>query len=255
MKIVFSDLPHLKKSLVAGLIIIVVFCFGYFTGRYSNRTFPTGSFPAKEMPIFYIQKNAPEVCLTFDISWGEKTLPLVLQVLADNQVPATFFVSGPWAVRHTAELKAIYNCGHEIASHGDRHINLSQFPLETVRENIKKSHRDLLSIVDRVAPFFRPPNGDYDDVVIDTARELGFETVIWAVDSLDWKNPGPDYMVHRILERVFPGSIILCHASDSSKQIHLALPEMIKGLRAKGYRLVTLSKLLEGGTVGRNDPR
>jgi polysaccharide deacetylase family sporulation protein PdaB len=255
MKIVFLDFSHLKKPLMVGLLIMVVFCGGYFTGKYSNQTLPTGGFLAKEMPIFYIQKKAFEVCLTFDISWGEKTLPLVLQVLADNQVPVTFFVSGPWAVRHAEALKAIYNYGHEIASHGDRHLNLSQYPKETVRENIKKSHQDLLAIVDRVAPFFRPPNGDYDDVVIDTARELGFETVIWAVDSLDWKNPGPEYMVHRILERVFPGSIILCHASDSSKQIHLALPEMIKGLRAKGYRLVTLSKLLEGGTVGRNDPR
>ena len=91
--------------------------------------------------------------------------------------------------------------------------------------------------------------------MIDTARELGFETVIWAVDSLDWKNPGSDYMVNRILSRTFPGAIILCHASDSSKQIQLALPGIIKGLRAKGYQFVTLSQLYKGGTAARNDPR
>jgi polysaccharide deacetylase family sporulation protein PdaB len=255
LKIIFSDVSYLKKAVIVGIIIIMVFSAGYFTGKYTHDIFPAGGFLAREMPIFYIQKGVNEVCLTFDISWGEKTLPLVLQILADNQVPATFFISGPWALTHQRELKAIAECGHEIASHGDRHINLSQYPKETVKENIKKAHQDLLSVVDRVAPFFRPPNGDYDDMVIDTAKELGFETVIWAVDSLDWKNPGPDYMVHRILTRAFPGAIILCHASDSSKQIHLALPGIIHGLRAKGYKLVTLSKLFENGSPAKKDPR
>lgn len=255
MKIIFSDDSYIKKIFIFGLIVIVVFGAGYFTGKHTREIFPANSFLAREMPIFYIEKGAAEVSLTFDISWGEKTLPLVLQILAENQVPATFFVSSPWALTHQRELKAIADCGHEIASHGDKHINLSQYPKETVKNNIKKAHQDLLSVVDRVAPFFRPPNGDYDDVVIDTAKELGFETVIWAVDSLDWKNPGPDYMVQRILTRSFPGAIILCHASDSSKQIHLALPGIIKGLRAKGYKLVSLSQLFENGTPGKNDPR
>lgn len=233
----------------------MAFGAGYFTGKHSGKAFPVTGFLAREMPVFYIQTGEKEACLTFDISWGEKTLPLVLQILAQQQVPATFFVSGPWAVTHRQELKAIVECGHEIASHGDRHINLSQYPKDTVKANIKKAHQDLLTVVDRVAPFFRPPNGDYDDVVIDTARELGFETVIWAVDSLDWKNPGPDYMVQRIVSRVFPGAIILCHASDSSKQIHLALPGIIQGLRSKGFKLVSLSQLFEHGTPAKNDPR
>jgi peptidoglycan/xylan/chitin deacetylase (PgdA/CDA1 family) len=62
-------------------------------------------------------------------------------------------------------------------------------------------------------------------------------------------------MVNRVLERAFPGAIILCHASDSSREIHLALPGIISGLRKKGYRLVTLSQLAEGGSFARNDPR
>jgi polysaccharide deacetylase family sporulation protein PdaB len=247
---------YAKRSLWMITVSLIVFSLGYFGGKLSNSgVLPTMGLLAKEMPLFSVKKSAAEVCLTFDISWGEKTLPLVLKVLQENQVPATFFLSGPWAVRHPVETKAIFDGGHEIASHGDRHINLSQYPKETVKENISKAYQDLLSVTGRVAPFFRPPNGDYDDIVIDTARELGFETVIWAVDSLDWKNPGPDYMIQRVLTRVFPGAIILCHASDSSKEIHLALPRIIQGLRIKGYILVTLSKLVEGGVIQRNDPR
>lgn len=246
---------YVKRTILLVLALILTFSIGYWAGKVSISDLPAIGLLAREMPIFYVKKTAPEVCLTFDISWGEKTLPLVLTVLEQQQVPATFFLSGPWAVRHGEFVKNIDEQGHEIASHGDRHLNLSQYPKEIVKENINKAHQDLLSVVDRVAPFFRPPNGDYDDLVIDTARELGFETIIWSVDSLDWKNPGPNYMVDRVLKRAFPGAVILCHASDSSHEIHLALPRIITGLRKKGYRLVTLSQLFEGGSPARNDPR
>ncbi len=246
---------YIKRTILIVACLLLTFGLGYLTGRISLNDLPVVGLLAREMPIFYVKKHAPDVCLTFDISWGEKTLPLVLKVLEEQQTPATFFLSGPWAIRHPEAVREIYARGHEIASHGDRHLNLSQYPKEVVRENISKAHRDLLSVVDRVVPFFRPPNGDYDDLVIDTAKELGFETVIWSVDSLDWKNPGPDYMIDRVLKRSFPGAIILCHASDSSHEIHFALPGIISGLRKKGYRLVTLSQLAEGGSFARNDPR
>ena len=246
---------YIKRTILMVLGLILTFGLGYWTGKFSVDDLPVNGLLARKMPIFYVKKKTPDVCLTFDISWGEKTLPLVLKVLENQQTPATFFLSGPWAVKHPEAVKEIYNQGHEIASHGDRHLDLSQYPKETVRENISKAHRDLLSVVDRVAPYFRPPNGDYDDLVIDTAKELGFETVIWSVDSLDWKNPGPEYMIDRVLQRVFPGAIVLCHASDSSREIHLALPGIISGLRKKGFRLVTLSQLAEGGSFARNDPR
>jgi len=91
--------------------------------------------------------------------------------------------------------------------------------------------------------------------VVDTARSLGYETVIWAVDSLDWKNPGVDFMVERVLGRTFSGAIVLMHASDSSQQIQDALPLIIDGLRGKGFRLVPLSELTRLGTPARRDPR
>ncbi len=245
----------LRRMALLLILAALIFSVGCLVGRLSLETIPTSGFLAKEMPIFYIQKKTAEVCLTFDISWGQETLPKVLKVLSSYQVPATFFLSGPWATKHPEAVKAITDSGHEIASHGDRHLNLSQYPKEVVRENVAKAHQDLLSVTEKVVPFFRPPNGDYDDLVIDTAREQGYETVIWAIDSLDWKNPGPDYMIERVLSRAFNGAIILCHASDSSKQIHLALPGIIEGLRAQKYKIVTLSQLAANAKPARNDPR
>jgi len=211
--------------------------------------------PGTDLPMFWVQTPHRQVALTFDISWGTKMLPQVLPVLAEHGLKCTFFLSGPWSERHPDLVRAIVAGGHEIASHGHRHDNLSQYDRDYIARNISTAHDILKRLSGQTPRFFRPPNGDYDDLVVATARELGYETVIWSVDSLDWKNPGVDYMVNRVLKQVFRGAIILFHASDSCRETHLALPRVIAGLREAGYQLVTLGELLAGGTPARDDPR
>ncbi len=212
----------------------------------------------KDMPMFYVRLKDDKqklAALTFDISWGRKTPPLVLEVLRQYRQQATFCLSGPWARRHPDLVQQIVADGHEICSHGDAHVNLSQYPASEVADNVRRAHADLVAATGQEPRFFRPPNGDYDDLVVATARELGYETLIWAVDSIDWKNPGVDYMVDRVLKLTFPGAVILLHASDSAKQTHQALPRVIEGLREAGWELVTVGRLLELGEPGRDDPR
>jgi polysaccharide deacetylase family sporulation protein PdaB len=211
--------------------------------------------PKVKMPIFYVETKEPAVALTFDISWGQQQVMGVLGILREKNVKSTFFLSGPWAKRYPDLVQEIAAAGHDIGSHGDAHVDLSNYSRDEVAKNISTAHEDLLDTAGRVSPYFRPPNGDYDDVVVDTARSLGYETVIWAVDSLDWKNPGVDFMVERVLGRAFSGAIVLMHASDSSQQIQDALPLIIDGLRGKGFRLVPLSELTRLGTPARRDPR
>jgi polysaccharide deacetylase family sporulation protein PdaB len=206
-------------------------------------------------PMFYVSTPNRQLSLTFDISWGTQTLPLVLPVLAENNVKATFFLSGPWAQRHPHLVRDIVQASHEIASHGHRHDNLSRFDRAYIANNLSTAHRILVEVSGQTPRFFRPPNGDYDDLVVTTARELGYETVIWSVDSLDWRNPGVEFIIDRVLKQAFRGAIILFHASDSAQATHLALPRVITGLRAAGYSLVTLGELVAGGTPARDDPR
>lgn len=211
--------------------------------------------PALSWPVFYVKTDQKAVALTFDISWGTKTPYLVLPVLERANQKATFFLSGPWATRNADIARAIAAAGHEIASHGDRHDNLSTLDSAGVEQNVKKAHTDLKQILGVEMRFFRPPNGDYDDTVVDTAKALGYETIIWSVDSLDWKNPGVSTMISRVTRMAFPGAIILFHASDSSRETHLALPETIQALRDAGYKIVTLGELWKMGEPGRDDPR
>lgn len=253
----FLNVRVVAATIVA--LLIVAFGGGWLAGTLRPQDVPVLlQLPVArglDMPMFYVRTEKPQVALTFDISWGRETAGPVLDVLQEKDVRATFFLTGFWAKRQPDIAQRIADDGHEIASHGDAHVNLSQYDGEAIAKNIMTAHRDLEEATGHQARFFRPPNGDYDDLVVATARQLGYETVIWSLDTIDWKNPGPDFMIRRVRDNVFRGDIILMHASDSSKQIHLALPQIIDDLRRDGYEIVTLGEMLQGGTPGRDDPR
>ena len=249
-----------RKTLFIALAIILAVS-GVYLGIRSREVRPVIEIydmtvaTATQMPIFYVSTDRKAVALTFDISWGDKTPGKVLDALKKADQKATFFLSGPWANHYRDVVQRIVDEGHEIASHGQDHVNLSQLGKADILTNVKSSHDILVNITGVSPRYFRPPNGDYDDMVVQAARELGYETIIWGVDSLDWKNPGATYIVERISKLAFPGAIILFHASDSAMETDQALPMVMDNLRAAGYELMPLGQLLSTGKPARDDPR
>lgn len=207
------------------------------------------------LPVYYIGTTQRAMALTFDVSWGETMLPKVLAILSQEHQKATFFLSGPWAATHGDLVRAILAGGNEIASHGQQHVNLSQSGSAAIANNVGAADTALRGYVSGPLRFFRPPNGDFDARVVDVAQGLGYETVLWSIDSRDWMNPGVSNIISRVVKGAFPGAIILFHASDTCKQTDLALPTVIRDLRAEGYRLVTLGELWAMGPAMRDDPR
>ena len=208
-----------------------------------------------QMPVFYVHTDRKAVALTFDISWGEEMPDKVLDVLKEHNQKATFFLSGPWAKHYKDIVKRIVDEGHEIASHGQEHENLSHLSKEAIRENIQSAHDILVNVSGFSPTLFRPPNGDYNDLVVLTAKELGYETIIWSVDSRDWQRPGVSYIVERVSKYCFRGAILLFHASDSAPDTPGALPMVFENLKSAGYELMPLGELLSLGTPARDDPR
>ena len=207
-------------------------------------------------PVYYVGTQRKVMALTFDVSWGDQMLPKVLGVLRAEHQTATFFLSGPWSQTHSALVADILASGNEIASHGQAHVNLSDRSAAAIADNVGAADTILRRYTGgKALRFFRPPNGDFDERVVDVAKGLGYETVIWSIDSRDWMNPGVHTIVKRVVTEAFPGAIILMHASDTCKQTDLALPIIIRDVRARGYQLVTLGELWSMGPAMRNDPR
>ena len=203
-------------------------------------------------PIYSAKTDEKVIALTFDISWGNQMAPKVLEVLRAEKVPATFFLSGPWAKNHAEIVKAIQADGHQIESHGQAHVDLNTLGRDGARQNIAAAHAILKDLTGRAPTYIRPPNGAFNEASVQAAKDLGYATVIWSVDSLDWKNPGVDTIISRTTRLVHPGAIILMHASDSCKQTDQALPVIIRSLREQGYRFLLLDELIRTHGVDMN---
>lgn len=204
----------------------------------------------KASAIYKVDTDKKIVALTFDISWGNKVPEPVLDVLEKEGVKkATFFLSGPWTLRHPEIAKRIHRMGYEIGSHGNLHKDFSNYPDSWIREQVQLAEKSIYQVTGVRTRLIRTPNGDFNPRVLRVLNSMGYTVIQWNTDSLDWKNPGTQAIVNRVLTRVVPGDIILMHASDSSKQIVDALPQIIEGLRAKGYQFVTVSELLSEANV------
>lgn len=196
-------------------------------------------------PVYEVPVKEKVVALTFDISWGNQTPMPVIELLKKENIKCTFFLSGPWCRQYPDIPRRIKEDGHEIASHGYRHINLSTLSRTEIREEINKAAEAIKEVTGVQPTLIRTPNGDYNDEVIRAAEECNHTVIQWSVDSLDWMNPGPGTIAERVIKRTRPGSIILMHASDTCKQTTEALPTIIKELKKQGYEFVTVSELLK----------
>jgi len=222
--------------LLVGVVAVARFGLAVTTGELAVM--------GRLQPIRHVTGASDKVALTFDLSWGEIVPPKVLAVLKEYQVKCTFFLSGPWATSHPDVVAEIVRDGHEVASHGYRHVNMSTLTAEAIRDNISRAHEAIKAASGQEPTLIRPPNGDYNDLVIQTAESMGYKVVDWGVDSHDWMNPGVSYIVKRVLDRAQGGDVILMHASDTCKQTDQALPAVLEGLAAKGLKVVTVGELV-----------
>ena len=197
------------------------------------------------MAIASTRTDKKVVALTFDHSWGNTFTPSILDTLKQNNIKATFFIMGPWAQKHAEVAKRMVTDGHEIASHGYRHQNYGDMTEGWVKEDIEKSHALIKEVTGVDAKLIRPPNGHYSKQSLQVTEQMGYRTIIWSIDSLDWKNPGRDVIVERVVKRLKPGGIILMHASDTPIQTAEALPILLEKIKAQGYEIVTVGQLLD----------
>ncbi|WP_044641922.1 polysaccharide deacetylase family sporulation protein PdaB [Risungbinella massiliensis] len=238
---------QLKRYAVLALALFFASGVVYAESNNIQVFFPTNNEPNA---IYSVKTEKKMVALTFDISWGEKRTGPILDVLEQKGLKkATFFLSSPWSETHPDIVKRIVDSGYEIGSHGHKHENYSTLSDEEIRKQISTAHSILKKVTGKDPNLIRYPNGDFDKRVIKIADELGYKSIQWDTDSLDWKNPGVDKIVKRVTSKAHPGDIILLHASDSCQQTHEALPQIIDQLKEQGYEFVTVSELLSNADV------
>ena len=200
--------------------------------------------PEAKTTVSAVHVDGPYIALTFDDGPDKKLTPRLLDLLAEHHIHVTFFVVGENAVERPEILQRAVREGHEIGNHSWSHPNLAKMSEENVRSQIQRTQEAITSAIGSRPTLFRPP---YGSVTAHQKRfihdELGYEIILWEVDPLDWKNPGPSVVTSRILKETRPGSIVLSH--DIHAQTIQAMPATLAELEAKGFKFVTVSELLK----------
>ena len=168
----------------------------------------------------------------------------ILEILKKNNVKVTFFMTGGWVESYPEDVKAILAAGHDLGNHSENHKNMSQISDEEKKDELMKVHKKVQELTGYEMFLFRPPYGDYDNAVVNVAKECGYYPIQWDVDSLDWKDYGVDSIVKTVIghKHLGNGSIILCH--NGAKYTADALETLIRSLKDQGYTFVPLSELI-----------
>jgi peptidoglycan/xylan/chitin deacetylase (PgdA/CDA1 family) len=190
-----------------------------------------------------------QVALTFETGQGAECFEDLIAALERAHVHSTFFVTGSWANKNRDCAAAISKHGHEVGNHCWDHIDLTKQPDKIVREEIQRAETVLTQLTGQSPrPRWRAPYGRRDERILGIARGLGYQSILWTIDSLDSAEPpkSAEFLIQHIIgqsDAQLDGAIILLHVG--SRATAEALPTIIANLQSRGFQLVTISKLLE----------
>lgn len=197
-------------------------------------------------------RGKSEIALTFDAGAEADCFEDLIAALQGAQVHSTFFITGNWAQKNRDCAAAITKHGHEVGNHTWNHLNLTKQPDDVVREEISRAEIFLTELTGQnPRPLWRAPYGERNDRVLRIATNLGYRSIYWTLDSLDGVEPvkASQFLIDRITRKSdseLDGAIILMHVGVKSTAD--ALPAIIANLQGRGFRLVTVSKLLESAS-------
>lgn len=193
------------------------------------------------VPIYRGNPEKPMASFMINVAWGNEYIVPILNTLDQEKVKATFFLDGSWLKKNPELAKEIQKRGHELSNHAYSHPDMSRLSRARATQEIEKTEMLLQQTLGVKNSWFAPPSGDFNQQTVDLAAEFGLKTVLWTLDTLDWKHPPPESVINKIGSKVESGSLILMHPTDSSTA---SLKGMIHAIRSKGLVLGTVSQTL-----------
>ena len=225
-----------RKNVLFGALIcvvIVLVAVGLFTGVFHRMK--------RDAITVQINPEQSVVALTFDDGPNARYTPQVLDILYEQQVPATFFLIGEKFTGNELLIREMAASGHEIGNHTFSHPDLTQLDSRTIQWEIQQTEEKLKEILpDYPMKYVRPPYGRYTE---DVQNAIGLPLVLWTIDSGDWEAPHAGYIYTAVVSRIQDGDIIVFH--DDNAETVKALEKIILELKKRGFQFATVSQLYE----------
>lgn len=231
-----------RKKLLRTAVIVLAVLVG--AGIIIMAVMSSFKVAAKErkLPIYGVSRADNKIAVTFDCAWGNSNTDLLLSLLKDADAKATFFVTGEFCDKYPEDVKKMYDAGHEIGNHSNAHPHVEGININTLIEDTRECSRKIKMITGEEPKLYRAPYGEYDNNVVSTIEGMKLKIIQWSVDSIDWQEPEPDTITKRIMEGTVSGSILLFH--NDLENTAQALPELLMGLRQKGFSFAKVSDLI-----------
>ncbi|HWR55955.1 MAG TPA: polysaccharide deacetylase family protein [Negativicutes bacterium] len=225
-----------KKYLALGIAITaVIFWF--------NAEFITGLLCINKLePIYQGNTQVKKMAFACNVFWGEEYLPGMLEIFQRENVRVTFFLGGSWVKKHPELVKEMALKGHELANHSFSHPHPNNLSKEQNKEQVLQTETLIFSVAQQKTVLYAPPYGEFNQSVLQAADELGYKTIMWTVDTVDWKKPSPEVIKARVLKKAQNGAIVLMHPTEPTLA---ALPELISELKRQGYVLEPVSSIIK----------
>lgn len=201
---------------------------------------------ARQLPIYSVDRPAEDgkkyCAISFDAAWGNEDTQILIDILHQYQVKATFFLVGDWVDKYPESVQALHEAGMEVMNHSNHHDHYNALSADQIIADVTACNDKVKAITGTAPTLIRCPYGEYDDHVISAIRSMGMEPIQWDVDSLDWKDYDADTICRRVTSKVQPGSIVLFH--NAALHTPEALPAILDCLINDGYTVVPISQLI-----------
>lgn len=227
---------HMNKLMTCIAVVTVACILLAGMGGYAVAVSNT-----RKVPIYGVDRTDKVVSISFDAAWGADKTKSIMDICEQYNVKATFFLVGFWMEKYPDMVKEIAERGFEIGTHTMTHPQMSKQSQSKITSELQQSMDMITELTGKKVELFRPPFGDYNNTVIDTASQLGLYTIQWSVDSLDWKGLSGKQIAER-MANLKSGDIILCH--NNSDHILEALPLIFATAQLKGLSFVPIGELI-----------
>lgn len=239
MKFIIFRLNSIKRAVTLTLIVLLL---SIFTLSINAASLYFG-YTERLVPIYSVDTAGEKVvALSFDAAWGADKTSDIIKILKENNVGGTFFLVGFWSEKYPDKIKEIDAAGLDIGTHSSTHPKMSTLSEAQIVSELSISSKLISDITGKPVRFFRPPYGDYNNLLISTANGLGLQTIQWSVDSLDWKGLSSSQILARVKSGIHPGAIVLFH--NNADHVVEALPLVISFLKSENYKIVKMSDLV-----------
>ncbi|QFK71027.1 polysaccharide deacetylase family protein [Pradoshia sp. D12] len=189
-------------------------------------------------PIYRANPNKPVVSFIINVAWGNEYIEGMLDTLKRHKIHATFVLEGRWVKNNPDLAKRIAAAGHELGNHSYTHPNMQQLSAAAAEKEISETNRVIQEVTGYTPKLFGPPSGSFNDRTVKVAASLGMETILWTVDTVDWKKPTPEVLTKRVLDHIHKGALILMHPTESTSK---SMDILIKNIE-KEYKIVPVSE-------------